>query len=212
MIRIAIADDHALVLHGIKQILSFDKNIRVVSEARSGWEVLQKLSDSPVDLIMLDIKMPGPPAVDLIKRLRRDYSSVPILMLSMFSETQIVSRILRAGATGYITKDNDPEVLFKAIHRVSQGKRYIDPGVAEKMAFGSVSTQGDEPHKQLSEREFQVLELLQSGKINKDIATTLNLSIKTVSTYKTRIMKKLGVTSDIDLLRYAIKHQLLSLD
>lgn len=212
MIRVALADDHALVRHGIKMLLSLDERVRVAVEFSTGWGLLQNLSAGLCDLIVMDLKMPGPPAIELIKRLRSDYPALPVLILSMLTDAEIVSRAMRAGAGGYIGKDNDPEYLIRAITQVAAGQRYIDSSLAEKIAFDSMFIADDEPHKQFSDREFQVFSLLQDGKSSKEIAILLNLSIKTVSTYKSRIMKKLGVRSDIELLRYAIERQLTNLD
>ena len=130
------------------------------------------------------------------------------MVLSMYAEAEITSRAIRAGAAGYVTKDSEPQVLLKAIHKVSHGGRFVDSTVAEHMAFASALTKDNEPHKLLSDREYQVFELLVSGKSSKEIADLLNLSVKTVSTYKTRVMQKLGVSSNIELLRYAVKHGL----
>jgi DNA-binding NarL/FixJ family response regulator len=209
VIRVSMTDDHTLFRHGIRQILSHDHTVEVVSEFSSGWDLLDNISASPCDIFMLDISMPGPPAIELIKRLRRDYPTVPVLVLSMHSETEIIRRAIRAGAAGFVTKDEDPENLLTAIHRVARGGRYIVPCMAEKMAFSAIFLDDDEPHKLLSEREHQVLELFLCGKNNSEIAARLNLSMKTISTYKTRIMQKLDVNSDIELLRYAIKHELI---
>jgi len=206
MIRVLIADDHALVRQGLRQVVSLDKDIDVLGEAKTGWDVLDKLSKVKCDLVLLDMRMPGPSGVELIRRLKRDLPALHVLVLSMHAENEIVKRALQAGAAGYVTKDSEPETLLTAIHKVSQGGRYIDSTLAEKMVFNHASPEA-EPHKQFSGREHQVFELLVAGKSSKEIAGKLNLSVKTVSTYKTRIMQKLGVTTDMEMLRYALHHE-----
>lgn len=208
MIKLLIADDHTLVRQGICKILTLDAEISVVSEAKTGWEVVEKLSGVSCDLVLLDMNMPGPNGVELIKRLKRDYPAVQLLVLSMHSESEIVTRALRAGAAGYVTKDSEPEILLMAIHKVAEGGRYIEPAVAENMIFNEVIHDNQEPHKQFSDREYQVFELLMAGKTIKEISGLLNLSNKTISTYKTRIMNKLDADSDMDILHYAIQHNL----
>ena len=207
MIRVLIADDHALVRQGLRQVVSLDKDIDVVGEAKTGWDVLDKVSTLKCDLVLLDMRMPGPSGVELIRRLKQGLPTLYVLVLSMHAENEIVKRALQAGAAGYVTKDSEPEVLLTAIRKVSQGGRHIDASLAEKMAFNH-SSPDEEPHKQFSDREQQVFELLVAGKTSKEIARKLNLSVKTVSTYKSRILQKLGVTTDMEMLRYALQHEI----
>lgn len=203
MIRVLIADDHPLVRRGVRQIMSLDENIDVVGEANTGWEVIDKLSKIKCDLLLLDMRMPGPSGVELIKRLKRDLPTLYVLVLSMLTEHEIVKVAIQAGAVGYVTKDSEPDTLLAAIHKVLQGRRYIDSILAEKLILEHHSPdQG--PHEEFSGREHQVFELLTAGKSNKEIAWKLNLSVKTVSTYKTRIRQKLAVNTNMELLRYAL--------
>jgi DNA-binding NarL/FixJ family response regulator len=191
MIKILIADDHAVVN----------------GEAAQGSEVVEKLRTCEIDLLLLDMTMPGISGVDLIRRVRAEQPSLPVLVLSIHNEAQVVSRALRAGATGYVTKDSDPEVLLTAIRKLASGGRFIDPKLVDAIIFETHS--GDAPpHEILSDREFQVLQMLASGKSINDIAEALALSAKTISTHKMRLMQKLGLANNAELIRYAIRHGL----
>ncbi|MGF6759852.1 DNA-binding NarL/FixJ family response regulator [Paraburkholderia sp. GAS33] len=207
MIKILIADDHAIVRGGLKQIIATTADIVVSGEAAQGSEVVEKLRTSEVDLLLLDMTMPGISGVDLIRRVRAEQPSLPVLVLSIHNEAQVVSRALRAGATGYVTKDSDPEVLLTAIRKLASGGRFIDPKLVDAIIFETHS--GDAPpHEILSDREFQVLQMLASGKSINDIAEALALSAKTISTHKMRLMQKLGLANNAELIRYAIRHGL----
>jgi DNA-binding NarL/FixJ family response regulator len=207
MIRILIADDHAIVRGGLKQIIATTADIVVSGEAAQGSEVVDKLRTCEIDLLLLDMTMPGISGVDLIRRVRAEQPSLPVLVLSIHNEAQVVSRALRAGATGYVTKDSDPEVLLTAIRKLASGGRFIDPKLVDAIIFETHS--GDAPpHEILSDREFQVLQMLASGKSINDIAEGLALSAKTISTHKMRLMQKLGLANNAELIRYAIRHGL----
>jgi DNA-binding NarL/FixJ family response regulator len=207
MIKILIADDHAIVRGGLKQIIATTADIVVSGEAAQGSEVVDKLRNSEIDLLLLDMTMPGISGVDLIRRVRAEQPSLPVLVLSIHNEAQVVSRALRAGATGYVTKDSDPEVLLTAIRKLASGGRFIDPKLVDAIIFETHS--GDAPpHEILSDREFQVLQMLASGKSINDIAEALALSAKTISTHKMRLMQKLGLANNAELIRYAIRHGL----
>ncbi|HEV3423829.1 MAG TPA: response regulator transcription factor [Paraburkholderia sp.] len=207
MIKILIADDHAIVRGGLKQIIATTADIVVTGEAAQGSEVVDKLRTCDVDLLLLDMTMPGISGVDLIRRVRAEQPAMPVLVLSIHNEAQVVSRALRAGATGYVTKDSDPEVLLAAIRKLASGGRFIDPKLVDAIIFETHS--GDAPpHEILSDREFQVLQMLASGKSINDIAETLALSAKTISTHKMRLMQKLGLGNNAELIRYAIRHGL----
>ena len=209
MIKILIADDHAVVRSGLKQIMATATDVTVVDEAASGAEVLGKLRGKEVDLLMLDITMPGISGVDLIRRVYGEYPDMPILILSIHNEAQVVSRALRAGATGYVTKDSNPDVLLAAIRKLAEGGRFIDPKLVEGIVFETYS--GDAPpHEILSDREFQVLQMLALGKSLNEIADAFALSAKTISTHKMRLMQKLGLANNADLIRYAIRHGLVA--
>ena len=208
MIRILIADDHAVVRQGIRQVLALAADFQVTDEAKDGWEVVDKLRGGGFDLLLTDMSMPGPNGVDLIKRVRDEHAKLPVLVLSMHGESQIAARALKAGASGYITKDSEPTLLIAAVRKVAGGGRYIDPTLAEKLVF-ETSVIGDGlPHEQLSDREFQVFLMIAQGRSLNDIAEELHLSPKTVSTHKMRLMQKLGAQSTSDLVRYALTHGL----
>jgi DNA-binding NarL/FixJ family response regulator len=209
MIRIIIADDHAIVRGGLKQIFALTRDIVVVSEAAQSSEVLDQWRQIPCDLLLLDLTMPGTSGVDLICRLHEDKPVLPILVLSMHNEGQIVARALRAGAAGYVTKDSEPEILLAAVRKVAAGGRYIDPALVENMIF-NVGGSSELPHDSLSERELQVLKMIASGGPLGEIAERLHLSPKTVSTHKMRLMQKLGIDNNADLVRYASKYGLVS--
>lgn len=209
MIRILIADDHAVVRSGLKQIVATATDIVVVDEAVSGADVLGKLRVNQIDLLMLDMTMPGISGVDLIRRVHAEYPEMPILILSIHNEAQVVSRALRAGAAGYVTKDSDPEVLLAAIHKLASGGRFIDPKLVDAIVFERHS--GDvPPHEILSDREFEVLRLLAAGRSINDIADAFALSAKTISTHKRRLMQKLGLSNNAELIRYSIRHGLVA--
>src|SRR5215831_53486 len=205
-IRILIADDHAVVRRGLSHIFAMSPDIVIAAEAGNGTEVLEKLASTPVDVLLTDISMPDTDAVELVKRVKAEHPAVAVLVHSMHAETPIASRMLKAGASGYITKDSEPEQLIGALRRVASGGRYIGAQLAESLAFADGSKA---PHELLSDRERQVFIQLASGKTLKAIARDLDLSPKTASTYKTRVMQKLKVASDAELVRYAVAHQLV---
>lgn len=208
MIRILIADDHAIVRGGLRQIIATTSDIVVAAEASQGAEVVEKVRACPVDLLLLDMSMPGISGVDLIRRVRAEHPALPVLVLSIHDEAQVASRALRAGATGYLTKDSDPELLLTAIRKIADGGRFIDPKLVDAMVFES--HRGDvPPHEILSDREFQVLQMLAAGKSINDIADTCSLSAKTISTHKMRLMQKLGLGNNAEVIRYAIRHGMI---
>jgi DNA-binding NarL/FixJ family response regulator len=206
-IRILVADDHSVVRRGLSHIFAMSPDIVIAAEASNGSEVLEKLKTTPVEVLLTDISMPDTDAVELVKRVKAEHPAVAVLVHSMHAETPIASRMLKAGASGYITKDSEPEQLIGALRKVAGGGRYIVAELAERLAFGD---EGSRPlHELLSERENQVFSMLASGKPLKTIARDLHLSPKTASTYKTRVMQKLKVDSDAELVRYAVAHQLI---
>ncbi|MGF6532416.1 DNA-binding NarL/FixJ family response regulator [Paraburkholderia sp. GAS33] len=207
MIKILIADDHAIVRGGLKQIIATTDDIVVTGEAAQGSEVVDKLRICEVDLLLLDMTMPGISGVDLIRRVRVEQPALPVLVLSIHNEAQVVSRALRAGATGYVTKDSDPDVLLAAIRKLAAGGRFIDPKLVDAIIFETHS--GDAPpHEVLSDREFQVLQMLAAGTSINEIAETLALSAKTISTHKMRLMQKLGLANNAELILYTVRHGL----
>ena len=209
MIRIIIADDHAIVRGGLKQIIATTADIIVVSEATQGSEVIEQWQKTHCELLLLDMTMPGVNGVELIGHLDEEKPDLPILILSMHNEGQIIARALKAGAAGYVTKDSEPEILLSAIRKVAAGGRFIDPALVETMVFNA-GVNGALPHDSLSERELQVLKMIASGGPLGNIADQLHVSPKTVSTHKMRLMQKLGIDNNADLIRYASKHGLIS--
>jgi DNA-binding NarL/FixJ family response regulator len=209
MIRLLIADDHAIVRGGLRQLFALSNDVQVVAEAASGAEVLTCLRQLSVDLLLLDLNMPGIGCADLIARVKAHQSDLPILVFSMHNEPLVAARMLRAGASGYITKNCEPDILLAAVRKVAAHGNYIDPSIAEKMAFGATSTASRPLHTLLSEREFEVLNLLTTGLGVNDIATQLVISRTTVSTHKARLLEKLNLSSIAELMRYAMQHELL---
>lgn len=207
MINILIADDHALVRSGLKQLIATATEMHVADEATHGAEVVDKVRKGDFDLLLLDMTMPGLSGVDLVRRVRSDKPALPILVLSMHNEGQVVSRAFRAGASGYVTKDSDPDILLSAIRKVAAGGRFLDPSLVDAMVFEAGDA--DKPlSERLSDREYQVLEMIVAGRGINEIGRALNLSAKTISTHKMRLMEKLGVDNNADLIRYAIKNGL----
>jgi DNA-binding NarL/FixJ family response regulator len=209
MIKILIADDHAIVREGLKQILSESPDLVVVAEASSGQEVLEKISKNDLDLVVLDIAMPGRGGLDILKEIKTQKPRLPVLMLSMYPEEQYAIRVLKAGASGYLTKESAPDELVKAIRQISQGKKYISPSLAEKLAIDLELGPDKLPHEILSDREYQVMCMIASGKTLKEIADGLSLSIKTISTYRSRILEKMNMKTNAELTHYAIKSNLV---
>jgi DNA-binding NarL/FixJ family response regulator len=209
MIRLLIADDHAVVRSGLRQIVATTADLEVVAEASDGAAVLAAVRAGGCDLLVMDMTMPGLCGVDLIRRVRAERPPVPVLVLSMHNEGQVVSRALRAGAAGYVTKDCEPEILLAGMRKVATGGRFIDPALVDVMVFDGAGTDAP-PHGILSDREFQVLQLLAAGRSLNDIGDRLNVSAKTVSTHKARLMHKLGIDNNAELVRYAIRHGLLA--
>lgn len=208
MIRVLIADDHAIVRSGLMQIIATTLDITTVGEATRGEEIPGQIAAVAADLLLLDMAMPGLSGIALIRHLRDSGINLPILVLSMHNEGQIVDRALKAGANGYVTKGSEPEVLLEGIRRVTGGQRFIDPALQARPHSATQREPGGAPHLALSERERQVLEGIAAGLPLGDIAERLHLSPKTVSTHKMRLMEKLGIDNNADLLRYAIRHEL----
>ncbi|MGH9340747.1 MAG: response regulator [Acidobacteriota bacterium] len=210
MIKVLVADDHAVVREGLKRIINETSDMTVSGEANNGQEVLNKVLAEDWDVVLLDISMPGRGGLEVLRQLRAERPKLPVLILSMHSEDQYAVRVLKTGAAGYITKDSTPEKLVAAIRRVVRGRKYISPAVAEILAFDlEVDHKSDSLHAALSDREYQVLCLMASGKTVSDIAEDLALSVKTISTYRTRILEKLNLKNNAELIRYAIKHELV---
>ena len=209
MIRIAIVDDHAMVRAGLRQFFADQPDFQVVAEAVNGREALDIVRQGEVDVMVMDISMPDHSGVDALVAIKARAPDLPVLILSGFAEVHYATTLLRQGASGYLNKDCDPEDIVKAIRTVHRGRKYITPGVAELLAEG-LSEGSDKPlHTQLSERELQVFLRLAKGETVGHIATSMSLSVKTVSTYRTRVMEKMRLESNSDLTYYGLKNGLI---
>jgi len=211
MIRILIADDHAIVRGGLKQLLSEQGDLIVAGEASNGLEALKQIHEQPFDVVLMDMSMPGRSGIELIKLIKAEKPKLAILVLSMHKEEQYAVRALKAGALGYLTKESAPEQLVAAIRKVAGGGVFITSGVAERLALELGGNHNAAPHTLLSDREFQIFRMIVSGMPIGGIAVDLSLSVKTVSTHKTRILQKMKMTSSAELIHYAIRHQLVEL-
>lgn len=209
MIRVFVADDHAVVREGLKQICRETADLVVAGEAVDGLEALERIRAEAWDVAVIDMTMPGRSGLEIVKELKRERPQLPILVLSVHAEDQYAIRLLKAGAAGYLTKESVPQELVDAIRRVVSGGKYVSQSLAEKLALQLDSDFANPPHEALSDREFQVLRLIASGKTVSDIATELSLSVKTVSTYRSRILEKMNLNSNAELIRYAIENRLI---
>ena len=207
--RVLIADDHAVVRRGLKQILSEERDISVVGEARNGHEALEMSRRLEWDIAVVDYAMPGRGGVELLKEIKRHHPKRPVLVLSMYPEEWHAVQVLRAGGAGYLNKETATEELMTAIRKVAKGGRYVSPALAEKLASGLAPDRARAPHESLSDREYRVLWLLASGKPISQIAQEMFLSPSTISTYRTRILRKLGLANNAQLVQYAVQHQLI---
>jgi len=208
MIRIMIADDHTIVRRGLRQILNDQRDMQVMVEAKSAVEVLPAVRSTALDVLILDISMPGRGGLEILAELKQERPQLPVLVLSMHSEDQYALRALRLGAAGYLTKEAVPEELVKAIRKIAAGGRYITSTLAEKLAVAVGSQDGRPVHETLSEREYQVMQLIAAGKSLSEIAEELSLSVKTISTYRSRMLEKMRLKTNADVIRYAIQNQL----
>lgn len=209
MIRVLLADDHAIVRAGLKEILADTGDITVAAEAINGQEVMARIRGQDYDVAVLDMSMPGRSGIELIKQVKDEKPKLRILVLTMHSEEQYAVRALKAGASGYLTKDSAAEQLVAAIRKVAAGGAYVSPETAERLVLDAASRPEAAPHTLLSDREFQVLRLIAGGQTVGEIARQLALSVKTVSTHKTRILQKMGLANQAELIRYALEHKLL---
>jgi DNA-binding NarL/FixJ family response regulator len=209
MIRIVVADDHPIVREGLKQLLSATPDVSVVGEAQNGREVLERVRALDFDVLLLDMSMPGKSGIELIKQVRAEKPKLRVLVLSMHEEEQYAVRAIKAGASGYLTKESATAQLVSAIRKVASGGAFITDSVAQQLALGAMPQTEGPPHGTLSDREFQVFREIVSGKAVTDIAAELNLSVKTVSTHKARIMQKMNMSNPAELIRYAIHHRLV---
>ena len=209
MIRALIADDHAVVREGIRRILEQAKDISVAGEAADGRELLALAAKGRWDILIMDLSMPGLSGLEALQEVRRLRANLPILILSMYAEDQYAVRALAAGASGYINKSSPPDELVKAIRTIVSGRRYISPEVAECLASHVDESSAGEAHGRLSNREYQVFCMIASGKNTNAIASELCLSAKTISTFRRRVLDKLGLRNNVEIARYAVRYGLL---
>jgi two-component system invasion response regulator UvrY len=208
MIRILIADDHPLFREGLRGILTGCPDFNVAGEASNGQEVFEKVWNNEYDMVLLDIAMPGPPGLEVLKRLKNEKPKLPVLVLSMYPEEQYAVRVIKAGASGYLTKESASEELITAIRRISGGRKYITSSIAERLADDVEPTSEKPLHDTLSDREFEVFRMIAAGKTTTQIAEELFLSVKTISTYRSRILEKMKMKTNAELTHYAIKHNM----
>lgn len=208
MIRLLIADDHPIVREGLKRIVLECNDMQLVGEAENGQMVLEQCGKKDIDVLLLDISMPGPGFLDVLQRVRLKFPDIRVLVLSIHPEDHYAVRALKAGASGYLTKSHTPDELAHAIRHVHTGRKYVSPMLAEKLASQLNNNDKVKVHETLSNREYQIFCMIGAGIETSDIATRLNLSPKTVSTYQSRIMGKMNLKSKGELIRYAIEHGL----
>ena len=209
MIRVLLADDHAIVRAGLKEILADTGDITVAAEATNGQEVMARVRGADYDVVVLDLSMPGRSGIELIKQVKDEKPKLRILVLTMHSEEQYAVRALKAGASGFLTKDAAADQLVAAIRRIAGGGAYVSPETAERFVLDAAPRAEAAPHTLLSDREFRVFQKVAAGRSVTEIAHELSLSVKTVSTHKTRILQKMGLANQAELIRYALEHKLL---
>lgn len=209
MIKVLIADDHTIVRHGLKQIIESDAEMIIVGEASSGNEVMELAKNTEIDVVVLDISMPGRNGLEVLKELKRKYSTISVIVLSMYPKDQYAVRVIKAGASSYLTKEDAPEELVNAIKKAFHGEKYISSEVAGLLADYIEQGSSDNPHALLSDREYEVFCEIGKGKSITQISIELSLSVKTVSTYKTRIIEKTGMTTNAEITRYCIDYNLV---
>ena len=208
MIRILIADDHPMFREGLRGILAGCPDINVADEASNGQEVFEKVWNNEYDMVLLDIAMPGTPGLEVLKRLKNEKPKLPVLVLSMYPEEQYAVRVIKAGASGYLTKESASEELITAIRRISGGRKYITSSIAERLADDVEPTAEKPLHDTLSDREFEVYRMITAGKTTTQIAEELFLSVKTISTYRSRILEKMKMKTNAELIHYAFKNNM----
>jgi DNA-binding NarL/FixJ family response regulator len=207
--RVLIVDDHAVVREGLKFILSQLPVCAEIGEAADGQEALRMVREEEWDIVLLDVGLPDKNGLDVLKRIKNAKSELPVLILSMFPEDQYAIRVLRAGASGYLTKESAPDQLLSAIELAVAGGKYVSPSVAAQLVAGLDGRSGEALHESLSDREFQILRMIATGSTVGEIAVQLNLSVKTVSSYRTRVLEKLQLRNNAQLMVYAMTHGLL---
>jgi two-component system, NarL family, invasion response regulator UvrY len=209
MLRVVMADDHAVVREGLKHIISESRDMTVAGEANGGAEAIEVVRRTPCDVLVLDLSMPDTSGMEVLRQIHSELPKLPVLILSMHAEDQYAVRVLRAGASGYLSKESAPDKLIEAIRKVTRGAKYVSAEVSEQLVFNIGKDSSQLPHELLSRREYQVLCMIASAKTVGNIATELKLSVKTISTYRARILEKLEMNTNADLTRYAIKSGLV---
>jgi len=204
-IRVLIADDHAIVRQGLRQILSETEDMIVAGEAANGVEALARVREGECEVVLMDVSMPDRNGIDALKLIKKEFPRLPVLVLSMYPEDQYAVRALKAGASGYLTKQSAPEQLDQAIRTVAAGRKYVSASLAQELA-NAIQDDGDKPlHEKLSDREYQTLCMIASGKTLSQIAAELNLSVKTVSVYRARLLEKMRMKNNAELTHYGLK-------
>ena len=207
-IHILIADDHPLFRQGLKNAFGDPRDIEVVGEVENGNDVLAKVREHNLSLVLLDISMPGKGGLEVLKQLKSEFPKIPVLILSVYPESQYAVRFIKAGASGYLTKESSVDTLLDAVRKVAQGGNYASADITEKLAFDFLNI--DKPlHELLSDREYQVFSMIATGKSLTEIGNDLSLSVKTISTHRTRILEKMKMKKNAELIHYAIQHELL---
>jgi two-component system invasion response regulator UvrY len=209
MIRVIIADDHPVVRHGIRRILAEEADLDVIAEAANGQQLLDQVSKLGCDVVLLDLGMPGRGGLDVLGELRRNYTKIPVLILSVYPEDQFGPRVLKAGAAGYMNKESACDQLVKAIRKVFDGGKYVSAALAERIASNLAADSNIAPHEKLSDREYQVMCMIASGKTVGEIGRELSLSEKTISTHRTRLLDKMSMKTNAQLTYYAIQNNLI---
>lgn len=209
MIKIFVADDHSLIREGIKNIISKEFDMSVVGETADPLKIIELAQQIKPDLLILDLSMPGKSGLDVLKEIKSVAPETKVLIMTMLPEDQFAKRTLKAGASGYLTKDSAPDELVSAIRKIINGKKYISPSLAEKLADDLDDTSPKEPHELLSDREFQVLKMIASGKSQTEIADELSIGISTVNTYRARILEKLNLHTNAELIHFAYNKKLI---
>lgn len=209
MISVLIVDDHDIVREGLKQIVSETADVRVIAEARTGREALDQIRAGEHDVVILDLNLPDRPGLDVLTQIRLMKPDLPVLVLSMHQQASYASRALKSGASGYVGKDSAREHLVTAIRKLARGERFISPAIAESLAFDLMDAGSKKKHEHLSDREFQVLCMIASGRPPREIASELNVSVKTIGTHRSRLLEKMGLKNNAEIVQYAIEHDLL---
>lgn len=209
MIRVLIADDHPIVRQGVQKIVDATADMRVYGEAIDAAQTLDRACRQPFDVVLLDLSMPGADGLDLLKEIRRQRPQLHVLVLTMHSEEQFAIRALKAGASGYLTKETVPEELVRAIRTIVGGRRYLSASLSERLAASLVDGAPGAPHERLSDREYQVFRRIAAGLASRDISLQLGLSVKTVATYRSRVLEKMSMKTNADLVSYAVRNQLM---